>query len=433
MLATKAIDLGYRPRPHFIPFHTRTKRWAAIVAHRRAGKTVACIIDLIDWALRCEKPKGRFAYVAPTYAQAKDVVWSYLKDYTATIVSPDDQRESDLTVNLPNGARVRLYGADNYDRMRGIYLDGVVMDEMGDIDPRAWSEVIRPALSDRSGWAVFIGTPKGRNRFYELWDAAQNGKKMPDGTRVKSDEWYTLLLKASQTKLIPEHELSSARATMNPSQYAQEYECSFEAAVVGAYYGTELERADEEQRIAKVPHDRMADVITAWDLGHSDATAIWFAQVVGREIHLIDYYEMTGQALDHYVQVIKSKPYVYSTHLLPHDVAAHELGTGKTRVEVLQQLGIQATVVKRHSVDDGINAVRLALSRCWFDREKCERGIDCLRLYRAERDEKLGVFKTKPVHDWASDGADAFRYLIMGMDDQPGKASYPKPDMSWVV
>ena len=250
---------------------------------------------------------------------------------------------------------------------------------------------------------------------------------------LASDDWFTLELKASQTGLIPENELSSARATMNPSQYAQEYEVSFEAAVVGAYYGTELQKADEEQRIAKVPHDRMADVITAWDLGHRDATAIWWAQIVGREIHLIDYYEATGEALDHYVRVVKSKPYVYSHHLLPHDVAAHELGTGKTRLEVLQQLGIQPTTVKRHTVDDGINAVRLALSRCWFDKEACERGIDCLRLYRAERDERLGVFKVNPVHDWASNGADAFRYLIMGMDDQPGKKVYPKPDMSWVV
>jgi phage terminase large subunit len=416
------IDLGYVPRAHFVPVHKRTKRWAAILAHRRAGKTVACINDLVDWALRCDKPDGRFAYVAPTYGQAKDVAWTYLKAATGPIPGAE-QRESDLMVNLPNGARVRLYGADNYDRMRGIYLDGVIMDEIADIDPRAWLEVIRPALSDRSGWAVFIGTPKGRNRFYEMWKQA----------RANTDDWFTLELKASQTGIIPEDELSSARATMNPSQYAQEYEVSFEAAVVGAYYGQELERADEEQRITKVPHDRMADVITAWDLGHSDATAIWFAQIVGREIHLIDYYEKTGEALDHYVKVIKSKPYVYSEHLLPHDVEAHELGTGKTRMEVLQQLGIQPTTVKRHTVDDGINAVRLALSRCWFDKEACERGIDCLRLYRAERDEKLGVFKMKPVHDWASDGADAFRYLIMGMDDQPGKKVYPQPDMSWVV
>ncbi len=422
MLATtRTINLGYAPRPHFVPFHKRTKRWAAIVAHRRAGKTVACANDLVDWALRCDKPNGRFAYVAPTYAQAKDVAWQYLKEATGRIPGAE-QRESDLTVNLPNGARVRLYGADNYDRMRGIYLDGVILDEMADIDPRAWLEVIRPALSDRSGWAVFIGTPKGRNRFWDLWKQA-----------VASPDWYTLELKASQTGLIPDNELSSARATLNPSQYAQEYEVSFEAAVVGAYYGAELAKADEEARITSVPWDRTADVITAWDLGHRDATAIWWAQVVGREIHVIDYYEASGQALDHYVQVIKSKPYVYSDHLLPHDVAAHELGTGKTRQDVLQQLGIQPSIIKRHSIEDGINAVRLALTRCWFDKERCERGIDCLRLYRAERDEKLGVFKMKPVHDWASNGADAFRYLIMGMDDQPGKRSYAKPDTSWVV
>ena len=211
--AVQRIDLGYVPRAHFIPFHKRTKRWAIILAHRRAGKTVACINDLLDWALRCDKPDGRYAYVGPTYGQVKDVAWTYLKNATGPIPGVE-QRESDLMVNLPNGARVRLYGADNYDRMRGIYLDGVIIDEIADIDPRAWNEVIRPALSDRAGWAAFIGTPKGRNRFYDMWDEATNGKKMPDGSRDKSEQWFTLKLKASETGLMSDDELASARATM---------------------------------------------------------------------------------------------------------------------------------------------------------------------------------------------------------------------------
>lgn len=417
------VDLPYQPRPQFVPFHERSERWACIVAHRRAGKTVACVMDLVDAALDCTKPNPRFAYLAPTYAQAKDIAWGYLKQYTASIPGVE-QRESDLAVNLPNGARVRLYGAENYDRLRGIYLDGIILDEMADIDPRAWSEAIRPGLSDRNGWAVFIGTPRGRNEFFKIYDRA-----------VNSPEWFALKLKASETGILPVDELRAVRNDLTPELYSQEYECSFDSAIVGAYYGKEMTDAadDKPSRIASIPWDRAADVITAWDLGYNDATAIWFAQVVGREIHLIDYYENTGQAIDHYVKEVKAKPYIYSDHLLPHDAQAHEQGTGKTRQEVLEQLGLRLTIVPRHVVEDGINAVRLALTRCWFDKFKCERGLEALRQYRAERDEKNNILRSKPKHDWASNGADAFRYLIMGMTERPKAKGWGTPDSRWVV
>ncbi len=417
------VDLGYDPRPQFVPFHARTQRWACIVAHRRAGKTVACVMDLIDAALQCTKPNPRFAYLAPTYAQAKDIAWGYLKPYTAGLPGVE-QRESDLAVNLPNGARVRLYGAENYDRLRGIYLDGIVLDEMADIDPRAWSEAIRPGLSDRQGWAVFIGTPRGRNDFFKIYDRA-----------TRESEWFSLRLKASETNILPASELKSAANDLTAEQYAQEYECSFEAAIMGAYYGAEIRAAEEDKppRITSVPHDRVTDVITAWDLGMADATAIWFAQVVGREIHLIDYYENTGQALDHYVKEVRAKPYIYSDHLLPHDAQARELGTGKTRQEVLEQLGLRVTVVPRQSVEDGINAVRMALSRCWFDIHRTERGLEALRQYRAEKDERNNILRSKPLHDWTSHAADGIRTLIMGMNERPKAKVWGKPDSRWVV
>lgn len=416
------VVVRYKPRTQFKAFHNRKQRWACIVAHRRAGKTVACVNDLIRGAVECTRPRPRFAYLGPTYSQAKDTVWSYLKDFTFAVPGIE-QRESDLAVIFPNGGRVRLYGAENYDRLRGIYLDGLVIDEMADIDPRAWAEVLRPALSDREGWAAFIGSSKGRNNFFKIFKQSQ-----------ESPDWFSLMLKASETRILPQTELDDARRAMSPEQYAQEYECSFDAAVIGAYYGADIRTAEDAKRICSVPWDRSADVITAWDLGHADSTAIWFAQIVGREIHLIDYYENSGQALDHYVKEIKSRPYVYGDHLLPHDAQAHELGTGKTRQEVLEQLGIRVTVVKRHNVEDGINAVRLALSRCWFDAVKCERGLDALRLYRAERDEKNNILKLKPLHDWTSHGADSFRYLIMGMDETPKSKGWSKPpDRSWVV
>ncbi|HEY6704425.1 MAG TPA: hypothetical protein VI010_10025, partial [Xanthobacteraceae bacterium] len=227
-------------------------------------------------------------------------------DYLRTAIEPARRygatsHEGELRIDYPRGGQVRLYGADNPDAMRGIYLDGVVLDEYADMDPRVWSEIIRPALADRQGWAVFIGTPRGRNAFFELWRRSQ-----------KEEGWFSLMLKASETGLIPDSELQLARRDLTEEQYAQEFECSFDAAVVGSYYGKPMMRAEAEKRIAGVPPDPAALVWTSWDLGMRDATAIWFAQVVGREIRIIDYYEASGVDLGHYVREIQSKPYVYA-------------------------------------------------------------------------------------------------------------------------
>jgi phage terminase large subunit len=395
------IDTGYVARPQFEPFHMRLgrQRWAVIVAHRRAGKTVACVNDLLDAALRCELPEPRFAYIAPYFAQAKDIAWAYLKRF-AGVIPGAIAHEQELRIDLPNGGRVRLYGADNYERLRGIYLDGVVLDEFGDMDPRAWSEVIRPALADRKGWAVFIGTPKGRNHFAEIWNQAQD----------RPDEWYSLILKASQTGIVDPIELADSRSVMSEDQYNQEFECSFDAAVVGSYYGKLIEKAENEGRIGHVQWEPQIPVQTWWDLGIDDSTAIWFAQVLGREIRLIDYYENSGVGLDHYAKVLKDKDYVYGQHMLPHDVQVHELSTGKSRFAFLAGLGIRGTVVRKHSVEDGINSVRSIIPRCWFDRTKCARGIEALRQYRQDWDDKLKAFKGRPLHDWSSHAADSFRY-----------------------
>lgn len=398
------IDLGYRARPQFVPYHTRRERFSAIVAHRRAGKTVACIADLVDDALRSTKTEPRLAYIAPTYAQAKDVAWSYLKRFTAPIPGVKTL-ETELSVTMPNEARIRLYGADNYDRMRGVYIDNCVVDEPADMDPRAWPEVIRPALSDRKGKATFIGTPKGRNWFYDI---VQTAKREPD--------WFGLTLKASETGLLDEDELASARKMLTEDQFAQEYECSFEAAVMGAYYGKLMNDAEAQGRITGVPHEPTALTWTAWDLGMGDATSIWFSQVVGREIHVIDYYENSGVGFDHYAGVVRGKGYNYGGHLVPHDAQARELGTGKTRIEVMETLGLPCHVVPHHLVDDGINAVRMMLPRMWFDATKCARGVDALKLYRADYDEKGKVLRQRPVHDWTSHPADAMRYLAMGLE-----------------
>lgn len=400
----RRVVIPYAPRGQFSAFHERKQRFACLVCHRRAGKTVATINDDIRDALSSGKKNWRGAYIAPFYAQAKDVAWDYAKRFSAPIPGVSFN-ESELRIDYPNGARYRLYGADNYDRMRGIYLDRASLDEYGDMDPRAWSEVIRPALADRQGTATFIGTPKGDNHFREIHE------------RAKDDpEWFSLTLKASETNLILPSELAAARKEMTEDQYNQEFECDFSAALVGAYYGKDMNALETQGRITGVPYDRAAQVWTAWDLGIDDSTAIWLCQRVGRELHLIDYIEASGEALDYYVKELGKRPYAYAGHILPHDAEAKELGTGKTRVETLKGLGLtNIRIVPAQSVEDGINAVRMILPQCWFDKTTTKRGIDALRNYCREFDDKTKAFRLRPLHNWASHGADAFRYLALGL------------------
>lgn len=371
-------------------------------------------MDLIDAALRCKKPDPRFAFVSPTYAQAKDSVWLYLKRFTANIPGTE-QRESDLMVILPNGARVRLYGSDNYNRLRGIFLDGCVLDEYGQTDPRAWPEVIRPALADRHGWAVFIGTPAGKNDFWRIHANA-----------LTDPGWYSMVLKASQSGILPQDELDDMKRMLSADAYSQELECDFEAAIRGAIYRTELAALEADNRLCGVPYDPAVPVWVSWDLGINNSTALWCAQQVGREIHIIDYYEASGEPLTHYVQWLDSKPYRYGIDLLPHDAKARELGTGKTREEILRANGRKVRVLPAQSVEDGIEAAKMLLGRCWFDRTKTARGRECLAHYRRDFNDKMGIYKNAPVHDWSSDASDSFRYMSLGLRET-SNISLPKP------
>lgn len=400
----------YAPRPYQAQLHQQLKRFNILVAHRRFGKTVFCINELIAKAAACPLREPRYAYVAPLLIQAKDVAWEYLKKYTRPI--PDVQiSETELRVDLPGGGRIRLYGADNMDRLRGLYFDGIILDEYAQMPPRLWGEVLRPALADRKGWAIFIGTPMGRNAFHEIYTAA-----------LRDKSWLALKFKASETGILPDEELAAARRAMSAEQYAQEFECSFEAAITGSYYAKLLEVAEEEGRLGKAPWEPSLPVHTAWDLGMADATSIWFAQQAGNEIRLIDYYEMSGVPLTHYAKKILEMPYVYGEHLLPHDAGIRELGSGKSRLEILRNLGIKARILRADKIEDGIEAVRMLIPKCWFDLRKTEKGVNALRQYRHEYDAKNQIFRPRPVHDWASHGADAFRYLAMGLRS-PGKNS----------
>ena len=351
-----------------------------VVAHRRMGKTVAALNQLIHCALNCEKPDPRFAYIAPTYGQAKRVAWDYLCNFTRPLEATHNI--SELRADF-YGRRIQLYGSDNPDSLRGQYFDGVILDEIGDQNPKIWNEIVRPALADRHGWALFLGTPKGANHFKDFRDRAE-----------REPGWALLEFKASETGILPRTELDAAKKEMGDDKYAQEFECSFAAAVEGSYYAAIINGLAPE-RFQAFARDDLTKTYTAWDLGVGDSTAIWVCQVAGQERRLIDFYENHGQGLDAYVRWIRDNGYTQAEHILPHDVEVRELGSGKSRKEVLQELGLSITVCPRLGVDDGIQAVRRMLPNCWFH-PKTKQGLDCLRNYRREYDEKRNVFYDKP-------------------------------------
>ena len=398
------IKIPYHPRPLQKELHHKlqNKRWGVIVCHRRFGKTVMAINHLLRDAILTDKPNPRFAYIAPTYRQAKAVAWDYLKQFSSAIPMVRFN-ETELRCDLPNGARIQLLGAETPDSLRGIYLDGCVHDEYAMMPSSLFPEIIRPALSDRKGYAVFMGTPQGMNSFYELYEAAK-----------ASNDWLTAVYKASETDILDDEELESAKRSMSEDQYNQEYECSWVANVPGAIYAKEIEKASTANRITHVPYDEGYKVDTWWDLGVNDSTCIWFTQTVGRAIHVIDYFENRGEGLPYYVKVLQERGYLYGTHNAPHDIEVRELGSGKSRRETAYDLGIAFRVVSKLPLEDGIHAAKMIIGKCWFDRDLCQVGLEALRHYHRAYNDRMKVFRSTPVHNWASHGADAFRTFAVG-------------------
>jgi len=402
------VLLPYTPRKAFLPFHERTKRWGCLVAHRRAGKTVAAVNDLIRAAFMYQGLNGLFGYVAPFQNQARRIAWDYFKFFAEPLIR--DANEAQMTLTLVNGAKISLFGADNADAMRGLGFSGVYMDEYGDFKPSVFGNVIRPALSDKQGWAVFAGTPKGKNQF---WDIYETARRIPD-------EWFVLRLPASESGLLPQGELNAAKAQLSEDQYLQEFECSFEAAILGAFFGTEMRLA--EPRInERVVFTEGYPVHTAWDLGYRDDTAIWWYQVVGGEVRVIDFFAVSGADIRTISEVVVNKGYSYGKHYLPHDARAKSLQTGRSIVEQLaDHLGIaNLSVVPNIGVQDGIQAIRQMLPRTWFNSVKCGDGIEALRQYQREYDEDKKAFRASPRHDWTSHPADAFRMLAVAWRAEP--------------
>lgn len=409
------VTIPYKPRSFQKEIHAlkSTHRFGVLVCHRRFGKTVLAVNELIKGALTCTKLRPRYGYIAPTYTQGKSTSFDYFQYYAAPIPGREVNK-SELRVDFPNGGQARIYGGDNPDSLRGLYFDGVVLDEYGLHPAKTFSEVIGPTLVDRGGGALFLGTPNGKNQFYDIAQFAQKEEAKGSGL------WFYREYKASVTGLLDPDYLAQARATMTPDEYAQEFECSFEAAVRGAIYAKELEQCRAQGRITRVPYEPMLPVDTDWDLGVGDATAIWFSQSSrSGEVRLIDYYESSGEGLPHYAQVLANKGYTYGKHYAPHDIAVRELGSGKSRLEIAAGFGLRFEVTPRiHGVagvelEEGISAARMLLPRCWFDGDKCKAGLEALMHYRRDYNQRLDEFKASPVHDWASHGADAFRGLAV--------------------
>lgn len=414
------VEIDYQPRDLQAVVHDAmlTHRFGALVCHRRFGKTVLAVNHLIRAAVTCKRQRPRFAYLSPTFRQGKATAWDYLKYYSRPIPGVS-VNESELRVDYPNGGQVRIYGGDSPDSLRGLYLDGVVPDEYGLHQSDLFSTVLRPALSDREGWALFLGTPNGRNQFYDIVKYAKD-----------NPEWFSAVYKASETGIIPASELAAARRVMTADEYAQEFECSFEAAVKGAIYASELESARAGGRVTGVPYDPVLPVDTDWDLGVGDATAIWFSQSLrSGEIRIIDFYESSGEGLPFYASILQAKGYTYGQHWAPFDIEVKELGSGRSRLETAASLGIKFQIAPKLGIDDGIHAARMLFPRCWFDAKKCQPGLEALQHYRRDYNSRLNEFKATPVHDWASHAADAWRYLAVRQKAPRDKQAASVPRM----
>lgn len=389
--------IPYKPRSAFLGLHNRKQRWAIVVAHRRAGKTVACINELIKSALTARLPQSRYAYIAPFYKQAKSVAWDYLKHFSS-FIDGATINESELRVDFTNGARITLFGADKADALRGLFFDGIVADEYGDWKPNVWGYVIRPALADRKGWAIIIGTPKGHNEFWEAKCHADI-----------DDKWYSSLIVADESGILDPEELEEMRIELTEDQWRQEMDCNFDAALPGAIFGKELYKLQEEGRYREDVYDPTMPVHCAMDLGFSDDTALFWFQI-GKELRIIDCYANNGMGLEHYHNVLKSKPYKYAHWLwIPHDGMAKTLASPRSIEQQLHELGWNPRKVPTLGLVDGIQAARLTLKDCIID-TRCKEGVEALKQYQREYDQEKKCFRDAPRHDWTSHYADAFRY-----------------------
>lgn len=423
-----------------------------LVLHRRAGKTVAALNHHQRYALDDDLETHRlrslvstltddhiqellrnrhYGHILPTYRQAKVVAWDKLKYYAATIPGAVPN-EVDLLVRYPNGNKLQLFGADNPDSLRGPAFSGLSFDEYSQHPPNIYSEVLSKSLADHLGYAIFSGTIKGKNQLYKTYQLAKDDPSWftlwqdVDVSLATEDDAATIMIRQAM-----QDDLDDVKKGLTTqAEFDQEWYLSPEAAIKGSILGPLVSAARKEGRVGKVPYDPNLLVDTAWDLGVGDATAIWFAQSdYTGAVHVIDYHEATGEGLPYYAKVLREKCYAYGEHIAPHDIEVKEYSSGRTRLAAAQALGLNFTVIPRTSLEDGIHAARLLLPKCYFDEVKCEAGLEALTHYRWGFNEQLKENKNEPVHDWASHGADAFRYLALRQSTPKRKAVREKPDI----
>lgn len=402
---SKAWSFNYTPRKEMVAFHQRETRNAYLICHRRFGKTVACIAELIIRALYTKKRNAQYAYLCPFRSQAKAVAWQYLVDMTDGVAV--DVKVSDLSVTLPNGAKIMLLGSDNVNSLRGLYLDGAVLDEFAQMRPDLLEAVIMPCLLDRKGWLVMIGTAYGKlNKFYEYYKTSS----------ADPINWHHQDLKVYDTGVIPEEEIERIKNNISQAKFEQEFLNSFTAELTGTYYASILSDLERRQQINdNIVHDPVQPVHVAFDIGRGDSTVAWFWQQKPDGLAIIDCYSNNGEQAQHYLDHMSTLPYEYGNVWLPHDARALTFATKKSAleqfIEHFKGTDTSVHITPRLSVEDGIEATRQTLPVCHFNATKCWTGIEALRVYRKKWDELNQCFSTKPLHDYSSDFADGFRYL----------------------
>lgn len=403
------LPFRFTPRPYQVPIMKAIDdgiKRIVWVSHRRSGKDKTCLNIM---AKKMQEKVGNYFYMFPTYSQSKKVIWEGVDrdgmrmiDHFPRELIDGTPNDTELKIKYKNGSMFQLIGTDDIDRVLGTNPIGVVFSEYPLQNPLVWG-FIRPILAENGGWAIFMGTPRGENHFYTLYESA---KKSPD--------WFTSFLTTNDTKAIDGAVLEQERSEIikqygDDALYQQEYECNFTVPIAGAYYVHQIQKMYEEGRVCTVPYEDRLLVDTWWDLGVDDFMSIWFSQKSGGEIRLIDYYENSGQGFPHYASVLKDKPYVYGEHIAPHDIEVKEMGTGVTRIETAKRLGIKFRTAPKLPIIEGIDAVRSMLGKCWFDSKRCAEGLNGLKNYRKQYDEKRKTYVDHPYHDWASHPADAIR------------------------
>lgn len=391
--------------------HQKLTRFTVMVIHRRAGKTYFASAELLKRALGegvyrrdGDNKAPQVAYLAPTYKQAKQVSWEIFKEIVRPIPNVKIN-ESELRIDLPNGGRILVLGAENPDSLRGLYLDYAVLDEVAQMPRPLWKEVVRPALADKRGGALFIGTPKGKNFFHDLYVEGCSGRK----------NWSSVLMTPDKTQSLDESELEDLRIELTEEEYEQEIMCSFSAAIRGAYYVNQISAAEADGRVTRCSYDPDYPVVAAWDIGF-DGTSIWYAQMIQDKLHIIDFDNFVEKDIPYCLNVVKNKPYVYDYQILPHDsVKRQQTDHRKTVKGIIEKQGLKCIVAKRSDLLDGINAGRRLIQKSVFNRPKVENGLNSLRMYRSQYDENKGLLMDKPLHDQHSHPADAWRTLAMGL------------------